>query len=362
MHVRWMGVVSCGVLLGGVTLGLAAQAPRSTPGKLRLDSLQTTVVHVPQGRIAQATRGPSGDFYLLSSDAGSISRLGPDGEVKAILHLASITDLLGIGTQPGANFAVGPGDSVYVPLLWRPNLGKPRDTHAGLAVFSPNGSYRARIVFDPPVEIRRAAVDPLGNLYVLGMDPSFFQQELNSCYLIHKYSPDGKRLDSFSSCSQAAGLRGERTQLGPGFRRLQAEADRGQVWLTDSRVYHLLPLSRTLRIFEPEGKLVAEVRFESPWAEWNAAQPLSIWIWNVAPLADGNYLVEWLRSERDGARALNSRHQTIHDSGGRVLSLPVPMVASTGTLLSGDGQGLCYLLGKDAAGRIVVRQARASLE
>lgn len=363
MEGEWVRVFLGAVVLGGIGSTLAAQPPGLVVRNLRVDSLQTTVLNLPQGRIASLRIGPSGDIYLWSSDVGSIYRLGPDGDVEAVFELSQITDSLGMGAQPRPTFAVGPGESVHVPLMWRPSPDNARDTRAGLAVFSPAGPYEQWVALKPSVEVRHIAVDALGNFYVLGMDPAYFRQETDSCNLIHKYSPDGRHLASFSPCPQPEPVRGERMQIGPGFRRLQAEADRGQVWLAGPNVYHLLPLSRALRIFEADGEVVRVVTLEPPWLELGPpGLAVEIWIWSLGILPDGSHVVEWLRSEQDGSRVMNSRHRTVHDSQGRLVSSPQPVRASTGTLLFSDNRGDCYFLTREETGRILLQRSRLSVQ
>jgi hypothetical protein len=282
----------------------------------------------------------------MSSDKLEVYRISPTGELAAAFPLAQVPETAALNAHVFQSLAVGPDGEVFVPITWSP---RQRELYFGLAVFSAAGAYAHTITLEPNTEIRHAAVDVYGNIYALGIDAPYFRRRAASCFLLHKYSPDGKRVASFSECPT--------TELS----WLQEDVDRGVVWVRDSRLYHVLSLSLKLRVFDLEGELLREVTFQPP--EGPQASGARVQIWRLAELPDGRFLIEWLRSEMAGSRTMsNVRLQSVHDRSGVLVSLPEEMSADPGTLLFADESGYCYFLGKDQGGAWVLRKAGVRVE
>ncbi len=281
---------------------------------------------------------------MLSPKQGLLHRYSP-GPAATPIHLKDVFPEL---RQPGAHvfpgFAVDSSGRVVVPALWR---GLDRSTVPAVLVLNPDGTRRRAVVLSPPVEIRRVAAGQDGMFYVLGLDAAYFRSSEAGCRLVHKYSPDGKRLASFSSCPRTAGPASSSATI----RRLNQEVELGHLWTGNGSVYHALPFSRELRVFTAGGRLVRRMRLEPPErnslpsryalaGEGSAGE----YVWRIVPLAGGNFVVQWVHSQPQGAGWRNLPYLALHDARGLALSRPRPLPWKRSGLAFSDGDGFCWFL------------------
>jgi len=213
-------------------------------------------------------------------------------------------------------------------------------------VLNSEGAAQRVIPLVPPVDAARIALDDQGNVFVLGIDPDFFYNRASSCLLVHKYSSDGHRSVSFSEAPQAWNLRGRGNgHPGPDIGRLRTETDRGHLWVSDGLVCHLLPLSRTLRVFDSSGMLVREIRLQSP--DTRSDRDL---IWNLFPISDQHLLVDWVHEEPAEHGLTRGRHLCVHDSNGAPISALASWREVPGPPIGCDRSGVCVLVARPTPG------------
>jgi hypothetical protein len=246
-------------------------------------------------------------LHIRPADLGGVVTYGPDAAVyflhtgNAVVHRISDGDgaLVRIPLEPAAesatavvnlmaDMAVDATGQMFIPAMW---TRKPKGGGAGVLVYTAAGHYERTIVLAPQVNIRHLAMDPAGNIFVLGIDPSYYKGLSNLCLLIHKYAPDGTRISAFSGCPIPAGDR----SLGPQWERLSFEVDRGSIWIQDGRLYHALPSSRAVRVFDPNtGIAIGETLFEPPPVEGvEISASGTSDAWRVLPRGHDAYLVVW---------------------------------------------------------------------
>ncbi|MGC8794864.1 MAG: hypothetical protein ACP5U2_15905, partial [Bryobacteraceae bacterium] len=187
---------------------------------------------------------------------------------------------------------------------WRP-WNRAAGASTGVFVFDGSGLHVRTVTLEFAGLATRFAPGPDGNLWVIGVESHWLQDQTRECYLLHKFSPEGKRLASLSNCP-------ETEQPGPGgrplssFSPLREETARGHLFVHEGLIHHVLPVSRRLRIFRTDGALVRDVALiPPPSSELLApcglkADQASQRIWRIVPLPEGRFLVEWLHAEKAG--------------------------------------------------------------
>jgi hypothetical protein len=217
------------------------------------------------------------------------------------------------------DLALDPAGRILVPSVWHvPADGKGKRFSSGAFVYSSAGTFSQAIVFNPPVEVRRLAVDAEGSVYAAGLDGAYFRRLTEQCLLVHKYAPDGQRLTAFSACpGEASGSRSTR------YKQVKDDADESHLWVAAGQVVHVLPVSRLARIFDLNGKLLREVKLTPPDDTAVLLQPFPLSvpvterrIFRIFPVGGGNWLVNWLVIAGPYRRA----YLTVHNSDGRPLS------------------------------------------
>ena len=276
LHVRLI----CAALLGIVTLCAA---------ELSLRRSAYRSLHIrPSDLGGVATYGPDSAVYFLHTGNAVVHRIadGDEAPLRIALEPAAESATAVVNLMP--DLAVDPAGRMFIPAMW---TRKPKGGGAGVLVYTAAGRYERTIVLAPQVNIRHLAMDAAGNMFVLAIDPDYYKSLSNLCLLIHKYAPDGRRITAFSACPIPAGDR----SVGPQWEQLSFEVDRGSIWIQDGRLYHALPASRVVRVFDPTtGMALSETLLEPPpveGVELGASRLIDAW--RVLPRGQGAYLVVW---------------------------------------------------------------------
>ena len=271
----------------------------------------TSLLFSEAGGVVQ--RGPGGAVYFLSTERRTVSIVAPDGSVTR-LALADIPERE--LTSLMEDLAVDHAGRLFIPAIWR---YAPKRGAAGVYVFNAQGIYERTIEFATRTNVRHIAIDDSGAIFVLGVDPAYFRGIENNCFLIHKYTPDGKRVTAFSDCPVDL-ARGRQT-AGPAWDELNLEVDRGQLWLSHNRLYQLLPSSHQIRIFDPVlGTAIGQVNLGTPApSEIEAEGRL---VWRIVQAPNGRYVAQWSLRQQPIRPEIMARRFVLglHDAAGRNLS------------------------------------------
>jgi hypothetical protein len=206
---------------------------------------------------------PSGEVVALSVTNRKLYRFSSQAQPRS-WNVAGMPELEYAVRPPSLmpSLALGPDGHILVPAVWSRETSGGRRFQSGAFVFSSGGAYERTLLFEPPVEARRLVRDESGNFFVSGVDGAYFRSLTGGCYLLHKYSPDGNRLGSFSECPDNEGgrLRSSMTEM----KRLMREMDHSHLWHRGGELVQVLALSRLVRTFDAGGRLMREVILEPP--------------------------------------------------------------------------------------------------
>jgi hypothetical protein len=283
----------------------------AAPTQFSIRELGAQPIDVRPGRYLIGADGASRTLFFYENRRATVFRVSAgDGSTHEMtLEDAPEFAANSVAVVQGA-FVDERGESV-IPALWRGG--------AGYFVFTGGGRYVKTIRLNPPVELRRIAPGG-GNLYVLGLDPA---SRPGRRLLVHKYTAAGRRVTAFSECPPD---------------NAAAELAGGQLWVKDGLVYHVLPGSKRLRVFDAGAKLLRDAAIEPPAGASGAIQ-------TVVPAAGGRFLVEWAAAGTYLAR----RFLSFHDENGRAISAAREPERSA--LVFTDSDGIGYLLRYTPAGR-----------
>lgn len=344
---RWIALLSVGILLIAYNYSRGGQRPQyPTPTRdLQLTGNQTKF-EIPAMPMNAWTRSHSGDLIFLSrasEGAWKIVRRSVAGSMNefSIPSIAELKD--GVG-QPMQDIAFDSSGSIYLPIIWRYTK---QNEGVGVVVLDNNGNFNRLIRLHQRSEIRHVTVGNDGSLYVLGIDPAYFNRLTNSCYLLHKYTTQGDRIASFSPCPDVTNLRQPGSIVpGKGFDQLMQETQRGSVWLKGESAFHLLPYAHELREFSSDGKAKGKIVLDVP----PPGQPSDIAA-QVFPRTDGTLLTIWLHMEMTGLNAFNSaKYMSLHGGDGRALSVGTPVRADDGVPFLADENGQVFALARGQRG------------
>lgn len=241
-----------------------------------------------------------------------------------------------------ADLAVDLPGRVFVPAVWHEAAGvHGKKFVSGLFVYGPSGAFSHTIRLDSPVAVRRVAIDGSGNLYIAGLDGDYFRGLASTCHLVHKYSPGGRRLASFSPCP-GSGRAGSVQDRMRGFSSLSKEIDQSHLWWHGGKLFFALPVSRTLRIYEDKGGPPSEVTFAPPNDEDVVVnQPFALpvpvserQLFRIFPLTDSRWLVYWLAVAGPYRRG----YLAVHASDGSAVSKATVMPQAGPVAFSDLGQ------------------------
>jgi len=324
--------------------GLSLGAPQLAGGskELRFRVTSASALSHPDANIGAVKLSAEGDLLFLTSDRRDIHRFTPDGRRAFSWRLDPVLATASAGVQVKNDFATDAGDRLYVVASW----GEPGGRAApgtGVLVFDPAGRHEKTIPLENVASAERIAMDPQGMLYVLSLDTAWLRDRTRECYLVHKFTPGGKKVASFSPCPDrrvpgAAPFGAS----GSAISQLYEETARGQLWIRDGLVRHVLPAARLLRIFDGSGNMIREVVLTPPDSRGVlsplhlAPDPAALRVWRVAELADGTFLIEWLYAQRAGSGGeRRATFLALHAEDGRPLSRASLPPARPGGLIPG---------------------------
>ncbi len=327
-----------GIAVAGL-FALAAPFEIQASGKeMAIETTERRSFFLPDKLLRGVVRSAAGDLYFLASQRAVVHHLSASsGKIREI-SLAQPRDLESAEIQQDLH--VDENGLLYVAATWK-SAGQ--NAGAGVFVFDASGRNTRKIILSPPIVVRHVATDDLGNLFALGVDQEYFWHRTEACLLIHNYSTDGKRTTAFSTCPSHLALRrhGD-VRPGPDAHRLWEEAARGRIWFKHGPIHYVLPISRCLRTFGLNGRLVREMVMTPPDARSVLSQsPATNFdtsndqIWGVVDAPGGKYLVDWLHIE-GGTRF---RYLSLQDEEGKPFTAAMrnPWPRSLPKFSDGDG-------------------------
>lgn len=359
---RFAPVLAAAAAISGMLAPAAAQ--RITSGRLTIRELSARSLSLAEAPVTAACRSPGGAAYLLERPKARLHVVDPEKGTQQHFDIGAIVPSFEQNqTKLISGLDIGPGETVYLPFAWRRAGTKPE---FGVFILRSEGQFERLVLFRPPVEIRHIAIGEGGEIFVLGGDPDYFLGKRADCFLIHKYSAAGERISSFSPCPPG----GERRRLAE-FHRLRPEIEQGRLWVEDGSVFHLLPMSRRLRVHDSSGKLLENKQFQPPSSasafldEAGAGSRAtdSDVIWRIVPLSKGKYLVQWTHSDHYGGGSIHKvPYLALHDASGNPLSDATrpPWPRSAPAFRASGSE--CYFLRSATAGRLDFVRARVEVE
>jgi hypothetical protein len=338
---------------------LPAQYP-ATAGTLQW-TLNGTEFGIPVMPINAWVYSDSGDLTILSrivngkSEVWRVTRRSLAGTTVDFM-LPPLPELQqGVG-QVMPDIAVDSFGVMYIPIVWRYTK---ENQGVGVVALHKEGSLDRLIVLKQRVEIRHVAVDANGSLYVLGVDPAYFNRRIDDCYILHKYTAQGERIASFSTCPRTARLRQPGSIVpGPGIDELMHETQRGSIWLKGDSVFQLLPYAHELRQFSLNGTLQNRLVLDLPPQGQSGDIPVQIF-----PRTDGTFVVIWLHKEIAELNTIGSgKYMALHDAAsGRALTIGTPVLATSGIPFFSDKGGRLFALAR-GDNRYEVKRADVSVQ
>jgi hypothetical protein len=344
----------CGIAFAAGLFAVAAPLQIQASGReLAMETTERRSIALPDKLLRDVVRSPAGDLYFLGSRRAVVHHLSKSTGNTHEISLAQPRELESAEIQ--RDLHVDQNGLLYLAATWK-SAGQ--QAGAGVFVFDAAGRNTRKIILSPPIMVRHVATDDQGNLFALGVDQEYFWRRTDDCLLIHKYSSEGKRTVAFSACPSHLDLRrmGD-VRPGPDAQRLWEEAARGRIWLKKGLVYHLLPVSRQLRIFEGNGSLVKNFVLTPPDAQSVLRQSPATnpdtsndQIWSLVDLPGGRYLVDWLHIEGGG----RFRYLSLHDDEGKPLSaaMRTPWPRSLPKFSEEDGR-VCFVRTGNGAQEII---------
>jgi|GEM_PF-1957043 len=362
--IAWLSAMVLWFLAVGVCFG-AVQLPAGSK-QLRFRVTSATALNYPDANIGAVKLSAEGDLLFLTSDRRGIHRFTPGGRRAFSWRLDSILATAPAQVQVKEDFATDPEGRIYVAAGWREpeQRAAPR---TGVVVFDPAGRHEKTMPLENVASAERIALDPQGMLYVLSLDTAWLRDRTKECFLVHKFTPEGKKVASFSPCpDQRATMAAPFGASGSAISRLYEETARGQLWIRDGLVHHVLPGARLLRIFDGSGTMIREVVLTPPDSR-ESLLPLqlkpdsaTLRAWRVAELADGTFLIEWLHAERAGPGGeRRATFLALHGEDGRPLSRASHPPARPSGLIPGSDQQEVLFLHRNVAqgGRVELLRA-----
>ncbi len=338
-------------------LASAASSDASEAKALSFQLQARLLLKLPEVNFSAVKSLPGGDLVFLAQDRWGIHRFVRASESLASFGLHSVPESARASIQVKGDFTVDGAGSVYVPANWF-EWQHGSTPKAGVFVFGADGRYLRTIEFAMQCSPEKIAVDSNGNILVLSLDAAYLKGREKRCFLLHKFTKQGILVGSFSACPMASqNGKAEFAVPGAALSALREEADRGHVWIQDGQIYHVLPASRLLRVFDREGKPVREVSLTPPESATllagggMTAAPNNDQVWRIISRPDGTYLVEWLHSEAAGTSGQRrTTFLALHDSDGRPLTSAVHPPVRPSIPVAADSQGrIIFLLLKWAS-------------
>lgn len=347
----------------------AADARGTRSLSFRIESIRPVALH--SVHFSTVKTSPGGGLVFLAPDRWAVHRLSASGEALSY-SLHAVPETSRSRVQVNRDVAIDGSGKIYVPGNWF-EWRKDAPPKAGVFVFEPDGRYSHTIELRLWCSPEHIAVDADGNIVVLGLEAGYVRGRREECRLLHRFAPDGKLLESFSSCPEAPPP-GEvdRSQRPALRRRLSEEAERGDLFIRGGKIFQVLPQARTVRIFAGGSRLLQEVSFVPPESSRLLAEagmradPAGSRISRVVPLPDGRFLVEWLQIEPVGSSGQRrTTFLALHGPDGRPLSEAAHPPAGRPSIpvdCDWEGRVLFLHLNPEGSGRVELVRASLSLE
>lgn len=279
-----------------------------------------TRLELPDIHFSGVKRLPDGALVFRTADRWGIHAVGRKDGGPGHFSLHSIPQAARGTVEIGADYAADGNGTLYFPGTYKEwRAGAP--LQAGIFVFSADGRHVRTIGLPIGGRPERIVVDAGGSLYVVALDPQCVWQRQAACMLLHKYSPSGAHVASFGAV--ASGFRADGAAAGaPELARLREEAERSHLWLQDGVLHHVLPRSRSHRVYDLDGQLIREVVLEPPrrGPQGDESDRPEDTVWRVVGAGKGQYLVNWLHAERAGNGQRMSNYLAVHDESGKAVS------------------------------------------
>ena len=335
--------VTIPILLLTLCVGMTGQGSRRIPG-LKLHRLSQRTLNVRGNELGGvARRGLNRASYFFSVERHVVHRVSDDDSSLTRITLEPPPESAKATVQMMQDIAIDSSGRMFVPAIWH---FSPRGGGAGVLVYGPDGRYERTISLTPRTNVRHLALDASGYLFVLGVDPEYFRGQVTTCFLVHKYTLDGRRVSAFSACPLASG---ERSTSGQRWDDLNFEIDRGSLWVQAGRVYHVLPAAHVIRVFDGlTGTAIDETRLEEPrLSDALDNTRTGAVAWRVLPVGAEDYLVLWSLKTSTGGR---TRTLSAHRKDGAILGEDLQPVFQNGVPVIADETGHVSLLSLDPDG------------
>lgn len=349
------------------------QSPKSDSGRtiprtLSFQIESNSPVGLPDVNFSAVKTAPSGAFFFKTPDRWGIHRVSQTSDVVNSFSLHEVPEAARANLQMKRDFTIDANGNFIIPANW---FEWKRDSQpkAGVFIFGANGRYASTVQFAMQCSPEAVEVDGKGNFLALAVEVAYLRGQKKDCYLLHKFTSTGEHIGSLSRCPTVdlseQHVLGYPSSVGDA---LRMQAENGQLWIRDGLTYHMLPLSRLVRIFNAEGGLHREVTLTPPESAsllatgGMTADPSRDQLRRIIPMVDGSYLVEWLHSEPVSSSGMRrTTFLALHSQDGYPLSTAThpPARPSIPILCDSDGRVLFLHLNQASGGRVEL--VRASL-
>jgi hypothetical protein len=361
---HWMTTLVCSglALLLGATTGLGGQDDR-VPGELIIEVEGRERIPLPEVHFSGIRQLPNGHLVFRTADRWGIQVVDQTTGAVASHSLHSVPEGTAGSVEFGADFDVYDAGNFLIAGVWK-EWKAGTNMRASVFIFTPGKGFGPRQDLGFAGRPERIAALPEGGYVVLAVDPACVRQLESECFLLHKYSSRGERAASFSAIP--TGLEPSQRKVSPRetAARLRSETERGHLWVQDGQIFHILPVSRRLRVFNKDGHLVREAVLTAPQStgllalhgltsNLNAPQ-----VWRAIARPDGTLLVTWLHIENAGGGQRRGEYFALHGPDGRPLTKAALPEFRPAIPFRSDSEGKVYFLHLSSATQIELVRAR----
>lgn len=349
------------VLFGGFT-GLRGQDD-GVPGELIVEVIGRERIPLPEVHFSGIRQLPNGQLVFRTADRWAIQVLNRSTGTVVSHSLHSVPEGTAGSVELGSDFDGDSAGNLLFAGVWK-EWKAGTDLRASVFIFTPGKGFGPRQDLGFAGRPDRIAVLPDGGYVVLAADPACVRRLEPECLLLHKYSSRGERAISFSSFP--TGLDPERRKVSPRetAARLRAETERGHLWVQDGQIFHVLPVSRRLRVFNNDGRLVRETVLTTPQStELLALHGLTPnsngpQVWRIVARPDGTFLVTWLHIESTGGGQRRGEYLALHGPDGRPITKAALPELRPAIPFRSDSEGIIHFLHLSSATQVELVRAR----
>lgn len=355
------------VAVYGLALLLARdQSPKGDSGTgiqrtLSFQVESNSLAGLPDVNFSAVKIAPSGALLFKTPDRWGIHQVSGTSDVVNSFSLHEVPEAARANLQMKRDFTIDSKGNFIIPANWF-EWKRGSQLKAGVFIFDANGRYTSTVQFAMQCSPEGIEVDSKGNFLVLGVEGAYLRGTKKDCYLLHRFTSTGEHVGSFSRCP-AVRLSEQHVPGHPSSagEALRMEAEDGRLWIHNGLTYHMLPLSRLVRIFDADGGLHREVTLTPPESAsllatgGMTADPSRVQVRRIIPMIDGSYLVEWLHSEQVSSSGMRrTTFLAVHSQDGYPLSTAThpPARPSIPILCDNDGRILFLHLNQASGGRL----------